>query len=98
MTKYISSERAKNDLREIADYTQRRWSDEHAERYVRMLFGEFARLADNPLVGRSYDNYRVGLRGYSCGKHVVLYRVLSRSKVRIVRILHERMDFSKHLK
>ena len=72
--------------------------DEQAERYVRMLFGEFARLADKPLVGRSYDNYRVGLRGYSCGKHVVLYRVLSRSKVRIVRILHDRMDFSKHLK
>ena len=65
---------------------------------MRMLFGEFARLADKPLVGRSYDNYRVGLRGYSCGKHVVLYRVLSRTKVRIVRILHERMDFSKHLK
>ena len=97
MAKYVISERAKNDLREIADYTQRRWSDEQAERYVRMLFGEFARLADKPLVGRSYDNYRVGLRGYSYGKHVVLYRVLSRSKVRIVRILHERMDFSKHL-
>ena len=38
MAKYVISERAKNDLREIADYTQRRWSDEQAERYVRMLF------------------------------------------------------------
>ena len=47
--------------------------DEQAERYVRMLFGEFARLADKLLVGRSYDNYRAGLRGYSCGKHVVLF-------------------------
>jgi len=98
MAEYVISERAKTDLRAIADYTQAKWSDAQAERYVRMLFGEFARLADNPLVGRSYDQYRVGLRGYSCGKHLVLYRVLSHSKVRIVRILHERMDFIKHLK
>ena len=98
MTDYVISERAKEDLREIADYTQKRWSDAQAERYVRMLFGEFARLAGNPLIGRSYDNYRVGLRGCSCGKHVVLYRVLSKTQVRIVRILHERMYFSKHLR
>ena len=98
MAKYVISEKAKNDLREIADYTQKRWSDLQAERYVRMLFSEFSSLADKPLVGRSYDNYRVGLRGLSCGKHVIMYRVLSRSKVRIVRIMHERMDFYRKLK
>ena len=97
MAEYIISERAKRDLIEIADYTRKNWSEVQAERYVRMMFGEFSRLADNPLVGRSYDNFRVGLRGFSCGKHVVLYRVLSKSKVRIVRILHTKMDFSKYV-
>lgn len=97
MAKYVLSERAKEDLREIANYTQRRWSDDQAERYVRMLFEEFSRLADKPLIEKSYDNYRVGLRGYSCGRHVVLYRVLPKTGVRIVRVLHERMDFARHL-
>ena len=97
MANYVLSERAKEDLREIANYTQRRWSDDQAERYVRMLFEEFSRLADKPLIEKSYDNYRVGLRGYSCGRHVVLYRVLPKTRVRIVRVLHERMDFARHL-
>ena len=98
MAEYVISEKAKNDLREIADYTQKRWSDLQAERYVRMLFAEFSSLADKPLAGRSYEHCRVGLRGLSCGKHVIMYRVLSRSKVRIVRVLYERMDFHRHLK
>ena len=97
MADYIISERAVKDLKEIADYTEKNWSETQAERYVRMLFKEFARLADNPLAGRSYDDYRTGLRGHLCGKHVILYRMLSRSKVRVVRILHSRMDFAKHL-
>jgi len=97
MAEYVISERAAHDLREIADYTEKNWSEEQAERYIRMIFNEIRRLASNPLVGRSYDDYRIGLRGYSCGKHVVLYRVLSESKVRVVRVLHSRMDFSKHI-
>lgn len=96
MADYIISERAVKDLKEIADYTEKNWSETQAERYVRMLFKEFARLADNPLADRSYDDYRTGLRGHSCGKHVILYRMLSRSKVRVVRILHSRMDFTNY--
>ena len=97
MAEYVISERAKTDLREIGDYTREKCSDEQAERYVRMLIGKFSVLAGKPLLGRSYDNYRVGLRGYSCGKHIVLYRVMPDSKVRIVRVLHERMDIIRHL-
>lgn len=96
MAEYVISERAKNDLREIFEYTREKWSEEQAERYVRMLIGKFSVLAGKPL-SRSYDDYRVGLRGYSCGKHIVLYRVIPDSKVRIVRVLHERMDIIRHL-
>jgi toxin ParE1/3/4 len=71
MSDYVLSERAKSDLLEIADYIQKRWSDILAERYIRMLFSEFSSLADKPLAGRCYDHCRVGLRGLSCGKHVI---------------------------
>jgi len=97
MAEYILSERAKKDIRSIADYTEEKWSEAQAEKYVRMIFTECRELANKPLVGRSYDEFRPGLRGYSCGKHVIFYRVLSLTRVRIVRVLHEKMDFPRHL-
>ena len=97
MADFVLSERAKSDLVGIANYTEEKWSEAQAERYIRMLLAECGELANKPLVGRSYDPVRPGLRGAACGKHVIFYRVLSRSKVRIVRVLHEKMDFPRHL-
>ncbi len=97
MAEYVLSERARKDILDIADYTEEKWSEEQAEKYVRMIFSECRELANKPLVGRSYDECRPGLRGYPCGKHVIFYRVLSLTKVRIIRVLHEQMDFPRHL-
>ena len=97
MADFVLSERAKSDLVVIANYTEEKWSEAQAERYIRMLLAECGELANKPLVGRSYDPVRPGLRGAACGRHVIFYRVLSRSKVRIVRVLHEKMDFPRHL-
>ena len=97
MAEYVLSERAKKDLRSIADYKEEKWSEKQAEDYLRMLFTECRALADKSEVGRPYDESRPGLRGYPCCKHVIFYRVLSLNKVRIVRVLHEKMDFPRHL-
>ncbi len=97
MADFVLSERARRDLINIGDYTAEKWSVQQAERYIRTLIAECRLLSDHPLAGRSYDRCRTGLRGYPCGKHIIFYRVLSRSRVRIVRILHERMDFPAHL-
>ncbi|MBQ9888307.1 MAG: type II toxin-antitoxin system RelE/ParE family toxin [Bacteroidales bacterium] len=97
MDRFILSKRARKDLLDIGDYTVDKWSEQQAETYVRMLLEECSTLSLKPLLGRSYDLYRPGLRGYPCGRHVIFYRILSRDKVRIVRILHERMDFPRHL-
>lgn len=97
MADFVLSERAKKDLVDIANYTEKKWSEEQAERYIRMLLSACGELPDKPLVGRSYDPIYPGLRGSACGKHVIFYRVLSRSKARIVRVLHEKMDFPRHL-
>ena len=97
MSDFVLSERAWKDIRDIANYTEKMWSEEQAERYVRMIFRECRELANKPLVGRSYEEYRPGLWGYQCGKHVIFYRALSTGKIRIVRVLHEMMDFPRHL-
>lgn len=97
MADFVLSERAKSDIQSIGDHTEEKWSEEQAERYIRLILSECRDLANKPLVGRSYEPIRPGLRGYPCGKHVIFYRVLSTDKVRIVRVLHERMDFPRHL-
>ena len=97
MADFVFSERARKDLLSIGDYTKDKWSEDQAEQYVRLLLSECNELAGKPLVGRSYDTYRPGLRGYPCAKHVIFYRILSHGKIRIVRVLHERMDFPRHL-
>ena len=97
MADFVLSARAKQDIVDIANHTKERWSEDQAELYIRMLLVECGDLANRPLVGRSYDFYRPGLRGFSCGKHIIFYRIQSRSKVRIVRILHEKRDFPRHL-
>ena len=97
MADFIISEKARNDLLGIGNYTREKWSEEQAERYVRMLLSECVVLADNPGKGRSYEEYRSGLMGATCGKHVIFYRIISSQRIRIVRFLHERMDFTRHL-
>ena len=47
--------------------------------------------------GRGYEEVRPGLRGMLCGKHIIFYRIISKEKVRIVRILHGKMDYPRHL-
>ena len=97
MKGYIISERAKNDLREIGYYTKKVWSRDQAELYLRALLNVCSNLVNNPYMGRSYDEFRAGLRGFRCGKHIVFYRILSKKKIRIVRFLHERMDIFSRL-
>ena len=97
MADYILSERSKKDLVEIGDYTKRTWSEEQSIRYLRLLFSQFRLLATRPSLGRSYDQIHPGLWGCHCGKHIIFYRILADDRVRIIRVLHEKMDYPQHL-
>jgi len=98
MAKYIISERAKKDLVDIWHYTLETWSEEQAIRYYNELLDECERISKNPdTAGRNYDEVRPDLRGMLCGRHIIFYRLVSNGKVRIVRILHGKMDYPRHL-
>ncbi|MCB1094687.1 MAG: type II toxin-antitoxin system RelE/ParE family toxin [Verrucomicrobiae bacterium] len=72
------------------------WGEEQAERYVRMISDDFAELACDPERGRPCDNIREGYRRRRVEHHVIFYRVVDVG-VDIVRVLHEQMDFPRHL-
>lgn len=98
MAQYILSECAKKDLLNIWDYTVEEWSKEQAVKYYNDLLDTCEEIAKHPdLMGRSYGNVRPGIHGALSGRHVIFFRVLSKEKIRIVRVLHGRMDYSRHL-
>jgi toxin ParE1/3/4 len=53
-------------------------------------------VAEDPRRGLACDNIRSGYRKFPAGLHVVFFRA-SESRIVIVRILHRRMDFERHL-
>lgn len=98
MQKYVLSKRAKNDLSNIWRYTVETWSRVQADKYVGGLLSMFSKIADAPeKYGQSYDHVRLGYRKCQCGKHLVFYIQQPDGTVLISRILHEKMDYDRHL-
>jgi toxin ParE1/3/4 len=89
------SRRAEADLLSIGDYTLDKWGKAQAARYIGELEGCCQTLADNPALGRLYDEVRPGLRRHEHGRHVVFYRQRL-GGILISRILHQRMLPKRH--
>lgn len=96
MAEYRLSSRAEADLAEIADYTVETFGIEQARRYRDELESCFLTLAASPMIGRSADELGSNLRRYEHQSHIVFY-LPSDLGVFVVRVLHQRMDYARHL-
>ncbi len=67
-----------------------------AERHIMALHGTFSLLAEFPDLGRGAGHVRAGYRKIDSGSHSVFYQKTD-GGVLIVRVLHQRMDFDRHL-
>lgn len=92
MAKYKLTNRAVEDLSNIWEYTFEVWSENQADKYYAMLISNCQEIANNPLLGKSYEGITQNLLGLRTNRHVIFYRVLNHNEVEITRILHERMD------
>ena len=90
--------KAKNDLKEIARYTQKEWGIKQRDAYLKLLDYAFFSLSLNSEKGISCDQIRVGYRKFFVGSHIIFYREVAHSEIEIVRILHQSMDVDNHLK
>jgi toxin ParE1/3/4 len=90
------SRRAKADIREIWNYTVEHWGTLKAEIYLGLIEAATRSIATNPRSGRSCDDIRPAHRKYLVGSHVFFYRMKANA-IFVVRILHQRMDFDRHL-
>jgi toxin ParE1/3/4 len=62
-----------------------------ADRLIESIADRFFLIATNPHIGRSRDEWRLGLRSFPVGKHVIIYRVEDNS-VLILRVIRGSRD------
>ena len=91
MPSYRLSPEAKKDLLAIRAYTQNKWGNQQARKYIDALEKKCAELAQSPHIGRERPEIKSGYRSLAEGKHVIFYRV-GDGGIDILRILHGRMD------
>jgi toxin ParE1/3/4 len=96
MSRFVLSPRARADLDGIWHYTARKWGIDQAERYLRRIAEAVALITETPTIGQNCDNVRDGYRKYPVGSHVLFYREIN-DGVDVVRVLHQQMDFDRHL-
>jgi toxin ParE1/3/4 len=90
------SAQAQRDLEQIWAYSVANWGEEQAVQYVAQVRAALELLRTNPGLARSAEDIRPGLRKFTVGSHVLYVRLGDRF-VRLVRVLHGRMDAGRHL-
>jgi toxin ParE1/3/4 len=89
--------RARRDIEEIWEYPFERFGLDKAEAYLRGIQRAAMTVTEDPRRGFGCDEIRSGYRKFSVGSHVLFFRTSAAHGV-IVRILHARMDFDRHLR
>jgi toxin ParE1/3/4 len=96
MMRPILSPLAQKDLRSIWLYSAENWGRKQADRYAGSIRQDIARIAARPEIGNSDNVLRQGYAWRLTGSHIIFYRIID-GGVDIVRILHQSMDFDRHL-
>ena len=96
MAEYRLTPAAERDLESIWTYTVQRWGVEQASRYTDFLTEAFEELTLSPETAPACDNIRLGYRRRNVERHVIYFRMTDYG-IAVVRILHDRMDASRHL-
>lgn len=88
--------KAVKDLESIYNYSVQEFSFERAEQYIMDLNNSFYKLAGDPSLGKNYNHVKFGVLAFNVVSHIVFFR-LSKNGIIILRILHNSMDFGRHL-
>ncbi|MFQ3195025.1 MAG: toxin ParE1/3/4 [Colwellia sp.] len=95
MSNYRLSPLAEEDLYKIISTTMSTWGNEQAKVYAQNIEAALIKLAQYPNFGRERNEIYKDAKSFPVEKHIVFYQV-SDSGIDVARILHQRMDLSKH--
>src|SRR5580698_9109819 len=88
------SQQAKEDFRDILSYTLTTWGEAQLAKYRASINDALQVILHNPSTGRS--SVKPSLKVLAVEHHRIFYRTID-DTIYVVRILHERMDTSRHL-
>lgn len=97
MKQFVVSPAAELDLDDIWDYSAENWSPRQAERYICMIQDTITGLTDGSQPSQTASHIRAGYRRAWVGMHVLFFKE-SDEVVDVIRILHQRMDPTLHLR
>ena len=98
MAKIRLSRKAIADLDDIWDYTVETWSEEQAVIYYQQIYTAIQGLNRLPVfLEKGYDIIKPGLFGFKVGHHIIFYKKGKGGSIGVDRILHEKMDYQRHL-
>ena len=92
MKAFELTKEAKEDLRKIAKFTEKRWGRDQRFLYIKQFDDVFHLLAKTPSVGKQCEYIKVGYRKFPQSSHIIFYCESAKSKITIIRILHKSMD------
>ena len=92
----IITDPALDDIEAIANFTTLQWGEQQAVVYRGVLSAALTALHANPKQGRTRYGVSPAYKGWTAGKHVIFYR-FEQSTIYVVRVLHDSMDFARHL-
>jgi toxin ParE1/3/4 len=95
MPTYRLSPLAEQDLYKIISTTIEYWGSTQAKVYAQSIDSALLKLAQYPDFGRERSEIYKDAKSFPVEKHIVFYQV-SDSGIDVARILHQRMDPSKH--
>ena len=98
MAEYVLAAEAEYDLLEIGRYTTQTWSVEQAVQYLTRLDEHFEAVAREAVLEKAVFKHRDDYRVSRCHHHYVFFVRDGAEPVRILAILHERMDLLAHFR
>jgi len=92
MSPFDLTTKAKEDLRKNAKYTELNWGKIKRNLHIKQFDDSFHLLAETPLIDTECDKVQADYKKLPQGSHIIFYKVVTKSKIKIIRILHKRMD------
>jgi len=97
MVKFELTNKAVEDLTKIWNYTFETWSEKQADNYYELLISNCQEIAEDPLLGKLYNQITPNLLGLKVMRHIIFYRKINVNHVEITRVLHEIMDLKNRI-
>lgn len=98
MVEYFFTNKAVEDLSKIYEYTYQLWAENQADKYYEEIIDFCQMLAENPKIGKHYQEIDLNILGFLANRHIIFYRIINTTQIEITRILGAEMDLKNRMK